>query len=67
MPLDLGAQELDADPQFAFYTGYTVAPDGWGHVPIISKPASGKKVVETVERLCGSYPGSVGRESKAAH
>jgi CheY-like chemotaxis protein len=37
---------------FAFYTGYTAAPDGWSQVPLISKPASGELIVKTVERLC---------------
>ena len=40
---------------FAFYTGYTTAPDGWRDVPIINKPAHGTQIVDAVERLCGSH------------
>src|SRR5436189_807496 len=38
---------------FAFYTGYTTAPDGWRNVPIIQKPAHRTQIVDVVERLCG--------------
>src|SRR4051812_14467505 len=34
--------------QFLFYSGYTVAPDEWGHVPIIRKPASREQIVDAV-------------------
>lgn len=37
---------------FVFYTGYNMAPDGWGHVPIITKPAHQTQIVDMVERLC---------------
>src|SRR5262245_10076191 len=39
---------------FVFYTGYAAAPDGWGYVPIIAKPAHPTQIVETVERQCRS-------------
>jgi DNA-binding response OmpR family regulator len=40
---------------FVFYTGYAAAPDGWGYVPILTKPAYGTQIVDTVERLCRSH------------
>jgi CheY-like chemotaxis protein len=40
---------------FVFYTGYATAPDGWSDVPIITKPAQGTQIVDTVERLCRSH------------
>jgi DNA-binding response OmpR family regulator len=41
---------------FVFYTGYATAPDGWGYVPIITKPAHPTQIVDTVERQCRSNP-----------
>ena len=40
---------------FVFYTGYATAPDGWGYVPIITKPAHPTQIVDAVERICGSH------------
>jgi CheY-like chemotaxis protein len=40
---------------FVFYTGYATAPDGWSNVPIITKPAHGTHIVDTVERLWASH------------
>jgi DNA-binding NtrC family response regulator len=63
LDIKLGGQECSVLCQhlsqrripFVFYTGYTAAPDGWSHVPIITKPASSEQVVDTVERLCESH------------
>jgi CheY-like chemotaxis protein len=42
------------DIPFVFYSGYSTAPDGWQHVPIITKPGQLNQIVAAVERLCGS-------------
>jgi CheY-like chemotaxis protein len=44
---------------FVFYTGYATAPAGWGHVPIIRKPAHRAQIVGAVERLCRSHQDAV--------
>ena len=40
---------------FVFYTGYPTPPDGWAHVPIITKPAHRTQIADAVERLCGPH------------
>jgi DNA-binding response OmpR family regulator len=37
---------------FVFYTGYTLAPDGWADIPMIAKPARPERIVHAAERLC---------------
>ena len=39
---------------FVFHSGYTDAPDGWSHVPIVEKPATREQIVDAVGRLCHS-------------
>jgi CheY-like chemotaxis protein len=40
---------------FLFYSGYTIAPDDWAHVPIVNKPASREEIVEAVGQLRVSH------------
>jgi DNA-binding response OmpR family regulator len=39
---------------FVFHSGYSTAPDGWDHIPIVEKPASREEIVEAVGRLYGA-------------
>jgi DNA-binding response OmpR family regulator len=42
------------DIRFLFYSGYTIAPNDWGDVPVVPKPASRAQIVEAVGQLFGS-------------
>jgi CheY-like chemotaxis protein len=46
---------VERDIRFAFYTGCRDAPEGWGDVPMVVKPASREQIVEAVGLLFGTF------------
>jgi CheY-like chemotaxis protein len=40
---------------FLFYTGYSTPLDGFCDILVVPKPAASQKIIDPVERLCGSH------------